>query len=294
MKSISHVERKIIEQKLSRLVFNDVGYGDITTQLIDNVFTKAEIVCKSGGIICGVTEAHVLFDNFNVKCIPMVHDGDQVSQNAMIMKLEGDLADILAVERTALNIMMKMSSIASSTREFADLAQNTNSKVRIAATRKTTPGFRFFEKRAVIKGGGDPHRWELDDMVLIKDTHIASMEHNIGAILKRAKRSTSFSKKIEIEVEKPEHALQAAQLGADIIMLDNMNPEMIKNTIAEIKEELIGSSQPIPLFEASGNIDIKNIHEFLKTGVDIISTSSITLNPHILVDLSLKINTGSI
>lgn len=286
---ISNVEKKMIEDKLSSLVYDDIGFGDITTGLIENKPVTAEIIAKSPGIICGLTEAIILFEKFNVKCTSGLTDGSHVEKGQSVLKLDGTLADILAVERTVLNIMMKLSSIASSTRDFVKKAHNINPNLKIAATRKTTPGFRYFEKRAVIIGGGDPHRWRLDDMILIKDTHLDAFKHDIRGIIEKAKSQISFSKKIEIEVENGQHALLAARSNADIIMLDNMKPEEIKKSIALIKDDLSQKNLQIPLFEASGNISMENIEEYAEAGIDIVSTSLITLNPHKQVDLSLKI-----
>jgi nicotinate-nucleotide pyrophosphorylase (carboxylating) len=226
-----------------------------------------------------------------VQVLNCLTDGESIEIGDVIIKVTGELKDILGCERTILNLMMRMSSIASSTYRMADKIKDYEAK--IAATRKTTPGFRIFEKRAVVIGGGDSHRWRLDDMVLLKDTHLDAImfqNNSLEDIVKKAKTKVSFSKKVEIEVENGIHALKAAKAGADIIMFDNMKPAEIKETIGKIKKLTAGDNQNMgPIFEASGNITLENVLEYAKTGVNIISSSEITLYPPIKVDLSLKI-----
>jgi nicotinate-nucleotide pyrophosphorylase (carboxylating) len=226
----------------------------------------------------------------NIQILNCVADGEILKKGAEVMRLEGNLYEILTIERTMLNIMMRMSSIASTTYKFATRIKEVSNSVKIAATRKTTPGFRIFEKRAVViggKGNSDTHRWSLDDMVLLKDTHLAAFNHNIAELITTAKKTTSFSKKIEIEVQTNEDALIAAQSGADIIMFDNMIPVEIKSAIKIITKTL-GKSK-LPIFEASGNITLNNVSEYATSGVDIISTSQITFHPQQKIDISLEI-----
>ena len=173
----------------------------------------------------------------NIKVLNAVSDGEKLIKGTEVMKLSGYLHDILTIERTLLNIMMRMSAIASTTNKFSSLIQQVNNPVKIAATRKTTPGFRIFEKRAVLIGGkgySDVHRWSLDDMVLLKDTHLAASKKSIPDLIAEARSSTSFSKKIELEVQTPKDALAAAESKVDIVMFDNMSPVKIKSTIAKI------------------------------------------------------------
>ncbi|MHA1870531.1 MAG: carboxylating nicotinate-nucleotide diphosphorylase, partial [Promethearchaeota archaeon] len=285
-----------IRDFIAETIRGDVGYGDVTSKLVDNKKADAIIIAKSDGVICGILEAITAFQIMGVNVIKSVKDGYHAEKNAIIMKLTGYLWNILAAERTALNFLMKMSSIATSTNNLVNRFRREYPSLRIAATRKTTPGFRMFEKRAVIIGGGDPHRWRLDDMVLIKDTHIdAARLEGVGLLefIKSSKSKSSFSKKIEVEVESIEDALIAFKAGADIIMLDNMDPNTIKMTLKKIKKALkenIGKiNRTMPLIEASGNISHGNIEAYVKTGVDIISSSELTLSPKDRVDLSLKI-----
>jgi nicotinate-nucleotide pyrophosphorylase (carboxylating) len=191
-------------------------------------------------------------------------EGDSVKRGEKIMEIEGECREILQVERTALNILTRMSGIATETRTLVDTVQKVNPHCRIASTRKTL--LRFFDKKAVITGGGDPHRFRLEDMILLKDNHIAIL--GIEEALKRA-RAHSFSKKIEIEVSSREAALEAAECGADIVMLDNMSPEAVKETVQALKDY---SS----IIEVSGGITKENITTYAQTGVDVISLGYIT------------------
>jgi nicotinate-nucleotide pyrophosphorylase (carboxylating) len=279
-----------LKRVLKDFLKEDVGIGDITSNLIENKRVNAKIMAKSSGIISGINELKVLFDMVHVDVIASLEDGNSIEKDMTIMNLSGNLREILLVERTALNILMRMSAITTSTADLVAKIKKINSNVRLAATRKTTPGFRWFEKKAVTIGGGDTHRWKLDDMVLIKDTHLDACSHKIPELLKKAKLETSFSKKIEIEVENNEDAIAAASNGADIIMLDNMSPKMVKSVINNIKEYILNNNKPMPLIEVSGNLTDKNIIEYAESGADILSTSQITMFPHLKVDISLKID----
>lgn len=286
----SSSNKKMLVQILEKFLEEDVGSGDITSNLIENKVVNAKIIAKSEGVISGITEVKTLFDMVGVKVNESLIDGNKVEKGTIIMKLFGNLRDILMVERTTLNIMMRMSAITTSTAELVEKIRKINPNVRLAATRKTTPGFRYFEKRAVMIGGGDPHRWKLDDMVLIKDTHLDAIGHKIPDLLKKARLQTSFSKKIEIEVENNEDALAAVANDVDIIMLDNMNPELVKTVINNIKKYTTTDKKNMPLIEVSGNLTNENILDYVKSGVNILSTSQITMFPHLKVDISLKID----
>jgi nicotinate-nucleotide pyrophosphorylase (carboxylating) len=179
---------------------------------------------------------------------------------------------------------MKLSSIATSTADFVARIRPISPTLRLATTRKTTPGFGWFEKKAVFLGGGDTHRWNLSDMVMFKDTHLKFYDGDPLKLLTAAKKVVSFSKKIEIEIEKPEDIPLAIQGGADIIMLDNMSPSQIQTVLDPLKKHY-----PHILFEASGNITLENIESYAKSGVDIISTSAVVFYPHKPMDFSLRL-----
>ena len=275
----------LLEKRFLQMVEEDIGPCDITTTFSPDKKVKAEIVAKDDGVISGISELLVLFKLFSIKSKPLLKDGDKVKKKQMIFLLEGKSRDILVVERTAINILSRMSGISTLTRQYVTKASAANPKVRVAATRKTTPLFGFFEKKAVNVGGGDTHRLGLYDLVLIKDNHLRLFKDNVGSALKAARKETSFSHKIEIEAKKIEDALLAAEYGADIIMLDNMSVSEIKKAVSGL--EKMGLRGRL-LLEASGGINLENIGEYAKTGVDILSIGRLTHSAPSL-DISLEI-----
>ncbi len=200
------------------------------------------------------------------------------------MKLEGDAKTILAAERTVLNLISRMSGIATQTNKIIRKVRAAGYRTIIACTRKTAPGLEYFDKKAVWLGGGDTHRLHLDDMILIKDNHIAIIG-NVKEAIKIARRKASFSKKIEVEVSSVNEAVEAAKAGADIIMLDNFTPKQVKEAIKRLNAEGIRDKL---LIEASGGISEKNLLEFASAGVDIISLGILTHDVKAL-DLSMEI-----
>jgi nicotinate-nucleotide pyrophosphorylase (carboxylating) len=243
----------------------------------------ANIISKDDGVIAGVKVAKIAFESFGIEVFSSIKDGDLVSKGDVVMRVKGNSKDILMLERTVLNILMRMSGIATVTAEMVEKARNVNSNVKIAATRKTTPGFRIFEKMAVEIGGGDAHRFGLGDCVMVKDNHIAVVGDLVKAI--RLAKSASFTKKIEVEVRSVEEALIAAKEGVDVIMLDNFKPWEIEKVITLLEKE--GVRKKV-LLEVSGGITPENVKEYAKTGVDVISTGYITHSAKAL-DLSLII-----
>jgi nicotinate-nucleotide pyrophosphorylase (carboxylating) len=200
------------------------------------------------------------------------------------MKISGDARTILAVERTLLNLISRMSGIATTTKGLAEKLKKAGATVKIAATRKTAPGLLYFDKKAVLTGGGDPHRLHLGDMILVKDNHIA-VAGSIENAVKNAKQNASFSKKIEVEVARVTDVLKAAEAGADIIMLDNFSPKQINAAVRLLKRA--GFFGKI-LLEASGGITAKNLLEYAAAQVDIISIGELTHSVQAL-DVSLEI-----
>ena len=256
---------------LLQFIEEDAPFGDITSAaIIPDITCDAVIKAEQDGIIAGIEEASRLFSHFGVSVTHPVHDGDSVCQNTSILLLTGDAKKILLVERTALNIIGRMSGIATQTRKIVDIVSAVNPGCRVAGTRKTCPGLRILDKKAIKMGGGDPHRMSLSDGILIKDNHLALVPLR-NAIL-TAKKGSAY-KKIEIEVETPENALSAAKAGADIIMLDNMNPGQISRTLSILKRE--GLRDHV-IIELSGGIDESSLHEYAQTGVDVISLGVLT------------------
>ncbi len=278
--------RKIIEKKLYEFLKEDLGQGDITTGILipDNIDVKAEIIAKESGIIAGVEEAKILLESLGIKVKAKIKDGQKISRGKTILMLEGHAKTILATERTLLNLISRMSGIATQTNKLIKKVRAAGYKTKIACTRKTAPGLEYFDKKAVWLGGGDPHRLHLDDMILIKDNHVTVIG-NIKEAIKTAKKKTLFSKKIEVEVSSVNEAVEAARAGADIIMLDNFKPKDVKKTVEKLRKERLRGKV---LIEASGKINEENILEFAAAGVDIISLGSLTHSVKAL-DVSLEI-----
>jgi nicotinate-nucleotide pyrophosphorylase (carboxylating) len=283
------IPRRILEEKLTKLLNEDIGQGDVTSSAIIPLKCKAEakVEAKQSGIVAGVEEAEVLAESLGLNVATKIMDGQQVSKNQVIMFLNGDAATILAIERTLLNLLSRMSGIATATHRIIERITQAKLNTRISATRKSAPGLEFFDKKAVIIGGGDPHRLHLDDMILIKDNHIV-VSGSLEEAVKSAKRNSSFSKKIEVEVTNPHDAVNAARLGVDIIMLDNFSPEDLRKTVKLLK----GNSLPKVLLEASGGITSENILDFAFAGVDIISLGELTHSVKAL-DISLEITAAT-
>ena len=276
----------IIERKLKEFLEEDCSFKDVTSTLIPpDAHASAKIIVKSGGFISGLKELEILFQLLNIKAKFHVKDGNPVQSGDVIVELTGNAREILFGERVGLNVVTHMSAITTMTRYFTDMIKKEGKRTKIAGTRKTIPGMRVFEKRAMELGEGDPHRFSLDDMILIKDTHLRYHEGKIEQILKKAKQISSFSKKIEIEVERVEDVIIAAKNGADIIMLDNMNPKEVERSIKLLSEE--GLRDRV-LVEVSGGINRENINAYLASEPDVISTSELTQFPSEHVDLSLR------
>jgi nicotinate-nucleotide pyrophosphorylase (carboxylating) len=278
--------RKILEEKLKQLLAEDVGQGDVTTSTIipTGLAAEATVVAKETGTVAGVEETIILAESLGLNVKAALKDGEKVRPSQVIMKISGNARTILSAERTMLNLLSRMSGIATTTRRLTEKLEKAHSTAKIAATRKTAPGLLYFDKKAVLVGGGDPHRLHLDDMVLIKDNHIA-MTGSVEEAVKKAKATVSFSKKIEVEVTRAADAVKAAEAGADIIMLDNFSPKQIKETMASLKKTgFLGKI----LLEASGGITAENLLEYASTQVDLISMGELTHSVKAL-DISLEI-----
>jgi len=274
------MHRKLIEKKLLRMIEED-GFMDITSDIVPEKEVDAAIIAKEEGTISGITVMGILFNLFNIKILHSLNDGDGFNTGDSVIKIRGSSRDILLVERTALNMLSRMSGITTITKQYAEKVNETNPEVKIAATRKTNPFLGYFEKNAVKVGGGDTHRFSLGDCVLIKDTHLALFS-DVGEAVAKAREKTSFTHKIEIEVSSTDDARKARD--ADIIMFDNMNPEEIKNAVFELRNNLNFKG----ILEASGGINYDNISDYAKTGINIISIGAIT-NAARSIDFSLRI-----
>jgi nicotinate-nucleotide pyrophosphorylase (carboxylating) len=279
------VPRKIVEDKLKQLLADDIGLGDVTASAVipANLTINAEVVAKEAGIVAGIEEGTFLAEYLGLTVNAKVADGEKIKNKQVLMQISGDAQTLLSVERTMLNLLSRMSGIATKTRMLTEKLEKANVKAKIAATRKSAPGLLYFDKKAVVIGSGDPHRLHLDDMVLIKDNHLAIVG-SIEEAVKKAKVNASFTKKIEVEVTNVEDALKAAKLGADIVMLDNFSPKQAKEAGEALKKAGFGSV----LLEVSGGITGDNLLEYANANVDVMSVGELTHSVKAL-DISLEI-----
>jgi nicotinate-nucleotide pyrophosphorylase (carboxylating) len=258
-------------QYLLRFIEEDSPFGDVTSDaVIPDRTCKAVIRAEQEGVIAGISEASALFTYFGIAVAPGKPDGNTVMPNDIILSLTGNARGILLVERTALNIIGRMSGIATRTRKLAGMVSAVNSRCRIASTRKTCPGLRMLDKKAVQLGGGDPHRMSLSDGILIKDNHLVLVPLTEAI---RSSKAVSAYRKIEVEAETPRDALTAAQEGADIILLDNMAPRQVQETLTDLKR---AGLRDRVIIELSGGIDETVLPEYAALDVDVISMGALT------------------
>jgi len=266
---------------LVRYIREDLGEGDITSLLTVPAGRKARarVLARERGVLAGMEEALEIFGHPAIRVTSHRKDGARIEDGDVLLELEGDARALLSLERVALNILMRMSGIATITARYVEKCRPHG--VVVAGTRKTTPGFRYFEKKAITIGGGHPHRYGLDDMVLIKDNHVAVA--GLEEAIRRAKRD--FTKVVEVEVGTAGDALKAAGAGADVIMLDNMPPREVKETLERLRKE--GLREDVRV-ELSGGITLENVEEFAGLGPDIISVGALTTRAPWL-DMSMEV-----
>ena len=270
-----------IKKELLRFISEDIQGGDITSVLLPKKKIKAKIISRQEGVLAGVKFAGSIFrlKGCNVKIIKK--DGAKLKSNQIILQISGNAGTVLSCERTALNLLSRMSGIATQTNFLVSKIRKINKKTKLYSTRKTAPGLRFFDKEAIMIGGGHKHRMSLNDMVMIKDNHLL-VTNSMEGIIKNARKR---HKHVEVEVENQRDAILAASSGATIVMLDNFSPVQIKKTITALQKKKLRNKVKL---EASGGINSKNISAYAKTGVDIISVGSIT-NSVKGLDLSLEV-----
>ena len=269
------------EKKLLKFLEEDIGKGDITSKLLAKKKIRAKIITREKCIVAGTHFAKQIFSLKGSKIKIIKPDGALAKPNNTIIEVIGSSQSVLMCERTALNLLSRMSGIATETNKLVKKIKTTKSKSQLFSTRKTAPGLRFFDKESVHVGGGKKHRIQLNDMIMIKDNHIA-VHNSMPKLIEKAKKRY---RKIEVEVENQKDAVIAAELGASIIMLDNFSPKNIQHVIKKL--EKLGLRKNVKL-EASGRINLKNIKSYAKTGVDMISVGSITSSPK-SIDMSLEI-----
>ena len=270
-----------IKKELLRFISEDIQGGDITSVLLPKKKIKAKIISRQEGVLAGVKFAGDIFrlKGCNVKIIKK--DGAKLKSNQIILQISGNAGTVLSCERTALNLLSRMSGIATQTNFLVSKIRKINRKTKLYSTRKTAPGLRFFDKEAIMIGGGHKHRMSLNDMVMIKDNHLL-VTNSMEGIIKNARKR---HKHVEVEVENQRDAILAASSGATIVMLDNFSPVQIKKTITELQKKKLRNKVKL---EASGGINSKNITAYAKTSVDMISVGSIT-NSVSGLDLSLEV-----
>lgn len=277
-----------LRESLIRFLREDIGQGDITSEYIVNEDSKcsSSIICKSEvAVVAGLEEACTIFDICKCESNALVKDGDIVKNGRKVMKIKGNTRSILKAERTALNLIMRMSGIATDTKKFVDIVRTVSNDIKITGTRKTAPGLRFFDKKSIVLGGGYAHRNSLDEMILIKDNHLAVTSSIRRSILK-AKLKAGKNIMIECEVSDTKSSVEAIKSGADIIMLDNFSPQEAQKTISYLKRS--GLREKI-LVEISGGVNISNIKDYATTLPDMISVGSLTHSSQ-SIDFSMEIN----
>ncbi|MBP7177247.1 MAG: carboxylating nicotinate-nucleotide diphosphorylase [Thermoclostridium sp.] len=274
------MEKWMIREVLERAFREDMPMGDITTDCTvpANETSRAFLITKQEGVICGMEFAMEAFKMLDpdVLLAPLAKDGDFVENRTRILEIEGSSRALLKAERTALNLMQRLSGIASITRLYVE--KIIGYKAKVVDTRKTTAGLRLLEKYAVRTGGGTNHRFSLSDGVLIKDNHIKAAG-GISRAVKAAREAIPHTVKIEVETETLQQVREALDSGADIIMLDNMTPERMTEAVSLIAGKAIT--------EASGNITLETIQKVAATGVDIISAGALT-HSVMAMDISMK------
>jgi len=270
-----------IKKELLRFISEDIQGGDITSVLLPKKKIKAKIISRQDGVLAGVKFAGDIFrlKGCNVKIIKK--DSAKLKSNQIILQISGNAGTVLSCERTALNLLSRMSGIATQTNFLVSKIRKINRKTKLYSTRKTAPGLRFFDKEAIMIGGGHKHRMSLNDMVMIKDNHLL-VTNSMKGIIKSARKR---HKHVEVEVENQRDAILATSSGATIVMLDNFSPVQIKKTITTLQKKKLRNKVKL---EASGGINSKNITAYAKTGVDMISVGSIT-NSVKGLDLSLEV-----
>jgi len=267
--------------QIDRWLHEDLGHHDVTNDVPGE--TTGRLVAKAPGVVAGIDAGITVFDHLGVDVRDHLEDGERIEPGDELLSVAGPARAVLRGERLAVNLVGHASGIATQTARVVSIAREHDDDVRIAATRKTTPGLRGLEKRAVVAGGGDTHRLDLSHMVMIKDNHIAEL--GLERAIEHFRERSSFVTKLDVEVESVADARRAAAGGADIVLLDNMAPE----TVARAVSELEAAGHDDVLTEASGGITLETVGAYAATGVDVISMGSLT---HSAPSLDLSFRTG--
>ena len=268
------------EQFLRDLIAEDIGRGDLFSRISDNKEIRAYIIAKSDGVFAGREYVGVLAEMYDLSLIWEMRDGESFSKGDKLLFISGDSKTILLLERSILDMVLHASSIATLTAQYVDAIVDTG--VKLLDTRKTRPLLREFEKYAVRCGGGINHRMGLDDCLMLKDTHLKTID-DLDTFMKEVRQKIPFTSKVEIECESLKMVKLAMKAGADIVMCDNMSIEQTKEVVAYRNE-----NYPHILLEASGNVTLDTIKAIATTGVDAISSGSVIHQAN-WIDLSMKV-----
>jgi nicotinate-nucleotide pyrophosphorylase (carboxylating) len=269
-----------IEALVGRFLDEDIGRGDRTTEAVvpEDLLGRARIESREDAVVAGLDIARACFAALgHVTWEPAVSDGDRIAPGDVVVRMEGPMRAILTAERTALNLLQRLSGIATMTRRYVD--EVATSPAEIVDTRKTTPGLRSLEKYAVRVGGGSNHRAGLDDGILIKDNHIAAAG-SVAEAVTRASAGAPHGLKVEVEVQDLDQLDEAISAGAEAVLLDNMSPEMVRDAVTRAGGKA--------LLEASGGITLETVSAYAETGVDLISVGALTHSVR-AIDLSLEV-----
>jgi nicotinate-nucleotide pyrophosphorylase (carboxylating) len=267
----------LTDADVERWLREDVGHRDVTNHVPGE--TTGRLVATEAGVAAGLAAAAAVFEYLGVEAEPRVDDGDRIEAGDLALAVEGPAREVLRGERVAVNVAGHASGVATRTRAAVDAAREVDDEVRIAATRKTTPGLRGIEKRAVVAGGGDTHRLDLSGMVMVKDNHVAEM--GLERAIEHFRGRKSFAAKLEVEVERPEDGPRAAEAGADVVLFDNLPPEEVARGVDLLSEGVLA--------EASGGITLADVPDYAATGADVISMGSLT---HSAPSLDYSFRTG--
>jgi nicotinate-nucleotide pyrophosphorylase (carboxylating) len=284
---MNYLDEGALFSNISSFLQEDLGRGDITTQSVvkRSQSAKGRFIAKEPLVVCGLEAAEFVFSTLDAQqqLEAFVSDGDEVEAGKIIARASGFADVLLSGERLALNLLQRLSGIATLTRRYVSAVEGTSAQ--IVDTRKTTPGLRMLEKYAVMTGGGRNHRFGLDDGVLIKDNHIA-LAGGVATAVERARRAVGHLHKIEVEVQSERDLREAIESGADIVMLDNQTPEETRRLV-----EVARSLAPQVLLESSGGITLDNVRAYAEAGVDLISVGALTHSAR-AVDISFKIQSA--
>jgi nicotinate-nucleotide pyrophosphorylase (carboxylating) len=274
----------ITDTQVETWLAEDVGHHDVTNQVPGE--TTGRLLAREGGVAAGLDAATAVFDYLDVAVTDRVEDGAAVDPGDAVLRVAGPARAVLRGERVAVNVAGHASGVATRTRRAVAVARDVDDDVRVAATRKTTPGLRGVEKRAVVAGGGDTHRLDLSHMVLVKDNHVAEL--GLEAAVERFRERVSFATKVEVEVEDVADAPRAAAAGADVVLLDNMSPDETGRAVDALAERAADLDRAV-LAEASGGITVETVSEYASTGVDVLSMGCLT---HSAASLDYSFRTG--